>query len=190
MGPSLIPRLSEIHNNYLFNDYGSSFPIDHDDGSAYYRDSYNVFLYGGSKNLFGHSKTNDHQLFVYSDVQPGYGQPTCAGDFSDYNYDDQWHDNKCLLLSHNVPYYYSTCNNKNASEHTPPRNNIFYTPDGTVQFKCGSSTFTLAEWQAQGMDTGSTVSALPSINTIIGWAQQLLFLTDGKRVGTGFKWKE
>jgi len=192
MGPSLIPKLSEIHNNFLFNDYGSSFPIDHDDGSAFYRDSFNVFLYGGSKNLFGHSKTNDHQLFIYSDVQPGYGQPTCDGDFSgNGNYDDNWHDNKCLLLTHSTPYYWDSCNNKNVSQHTPPVANMFYTPTGNVTFVCNGQNFNLADWQSQGMDVGSTVQPLPKSETILTWARQLLFLTDGRRVQEEtFQWKE
>ena len=29
---------------------------DHDDGSCYYNDTYNVMIYGGYKNYLGHSK--------------------------------------------------------------------------------------------------------------------------------------
>ena len=43
--------------------------IQHDDGSSYYTDSYNVLVYGGSKNYLGHSKTAHHQLYLYPDGQ-------------------------------------------------------------------------------------------------------------------------
>ena len=71
-GPSLVPKTNRIHNNFLVNDYGSDMAVDHDDGSAYYLDSYNMFMYSGTKNYLGHSKVNDHQLFAYSDVRHTY----------------------------------------------------------------------------------------------------------------------
>ncbi|CAF5153289.1 unnamed protein product, partial [Rotaria sp. Silwood1] len=39
--PSLRQHNSYIHHNVLFNNYRSVWPIDHDDGSCYYEDSYN-----------------------------------------------------------------------------------------------------------------------------------------------------
>jgi hypothetical protein len=40
-GPTLRPLTNIIARNLLFNNYASVWPIDHDDGSAYYEDSYN-----------------------------------------------------------------------------------------------------------------------------------------------------
>ena len=37
----------------------------HDDGSCYYHDSYNVLLYGGAKNYLGHDKTAEHNLYLF-----------------------------------------------------------------------------------------------------------------------------
>ncbi|CAF1256144.1 unnamed protein product [Rotaria sp. Silwood1] len=39
--PSLWRHKSYIHHNTLFNNYNSSYPIDHDDGSCFYENSYN-----------------------------------------------------------------------------------------------------------------------------------------------------
>ena len=39
-------------------------PLDHDDGSRYYQDDYNLFLYGGFKNLFGNKKVAQNNLSV------------------------------------------------------------------------------------------------------------------------------
>jgi len=56
---------------------------------------------------------------------------------------------------------------------------------------CAMDNFNLADWQAQGMDVGSTVQPLPKSETILTWARQLLFLTDGRRVQEEtFQWKE
>ena len=41
VGPTLTPQTNVITRNLLFNNYNSVWPIDHDDGSAYYEDSYN-----------------------------------------------------------------------------------------------------------------------------------------------------
>jgi hypothetical protein len=49
--PQLQPKENVIYRNLLLNNYGSFYPIDHDDGSAFYHDHHNVLLYGGKKVL-------------------------------------------------------------------------------------------------------------------------------------------
>ena len=66
--PSLWQHTSYIHHNALFNNYRSVSPIDHDDGSCFYEDSYNFLVYGGKKNYLGHSKIDHHEIFVYADL--------------------------------------------------------------------------------------------------------------------------
>ncbi|CAF1688374.1 unnamed protein product, partial [Adineta ricciae] len=51
--PSLWQHYSYIHHNTIFNNYNSLWPIDHDDGSCFYEDSYNFMMYGGKKNYLG-----------------------------------------------------------------------------------------------------------------------------------------
>ena len=52
-------------------------------------------------------------------------------------------------------------------------NNRVYAPNASVVVNCGKS-MSFAEWQATGLDPGSTVSDMPSASTIIAWAAQLL----------------
>ena len=54
--PSLWQHDSYIHHNTIFGNYHSLWPIDHDDGSCFYEDSYNFLVYGGKKKLFGSFK--------------------------------------------------------------------------------------------------------------------------------------
>jgi hypothetical protein len=68
--PSLWQHQSYIDHNFLFTNYGSVWPIDHDDGSCFYEDSYSYLVYGGKKNYLGHSKTDHHEIYVYSDEDP------------------------------------------------------------------------------------------------------------------------
>ena len=68
------PRLSTIHHNMILCNYQCTWPIDHDDGSNHYLDSYNVLWYGGAKNFLGHDKHSMNNLYLYVDAQPYEGQ--------------------------------------------------------------------------------------------------------------------
>ena len=181
-GPSLVPKLNLIHNNFLIVDYGSLYAVDHDDGSAYYLDSYNFNVYSGTKNYLGHSKVNDHQLFVYADAIESDGRLHCQDDLSE-PYDENWQNNKCILLSHTTPYLFNYCDETKLKAISPHLNNAFYTSTGQLNFTCGSKSYTLEEWQkASGQEQGSTVARLPTVNTIISWGQQVMYLKNGKSV--------
>ena len=174
-GPSFIPKLNRIHHNFIVNDYGSDEPVDHDDGSAWYEDAYNLYMYGGTKNYLGHSKRNIGQLFVFADLHPGYGFPGCQNDFTDDNYDSAWSYNRCILLHEQVPYAISYCNPNNMSGVPPHVGNAIYTPNGHTVFQCGHSNLTLVEWQALGMDRNTTEAITPDVDTVIDWGRALLY---------------
>ena len=178
-GASVVPRMNVIHNNFLINDFGSDFTVDHDDGSSFYLDSYNMNMYSGSKNYLGHSKSNDHQLFVYSDVHPGYGFPGCYQTDSGEDYDEPWTNNQCILLSTNNPYSYSYCDVQHPELFPLHANNSFYSPDGTLNITCGSAHLTLPQWQALRQDRGSTVMKTPDVDTVIGWGKEVVFVKNG-----------
>ncbi len=59
---SLTPLVSNTTQNFIITNYYSRFPIDHDDGSCYYYDSYNFNVYGGFKDLMGHSVTAEKNI--------------------------------------------------------------------------------------------------------------------------------
>ena len=185
MLPLLLTRvllLAGALRSVLINDFGSDMTVDHDDGSAFYLDSYNFNMYSGTKNYLGHSKVNDHQLFVFSDLHPGYGFAGCECEFTDGNHDSAWTNNRCILLGQSVPYSISYCNANNVTDVPLHAGNTIYTPSGEAVFVCGKRNLTLAEWQGLGMDKGTTEAKTPSVETVIGWGRQVLFLQSGESV--------
>ena len=62
---SLVQATSYITRNLLFNTYNCVWPLDHDDGSSYWDDSYNVLIYGGAKNYLGEAKHAHDTLYIY-----------------------------------------------------------------------------------------------------------------------------
>ncbi len=44
------------------DNYGSIWPIDHDNGICFYGDSYSFIVYGSKKNLYGHLKTDHREI--------------------------------------------------------------------------------------------------------------------------------
>ena len=55
----------------VIGNYNSVWPIDHDDGSSYWADSYNFLAYGGYKNYLGHSKKAMRNVYAYPDKYAG-----------------------------------------------------------------------------------------------------------------------
>ena len=72
---SLNPALSNLTRDFFINNYHSMWPIDHDDGSCYYLDTYNYLVYGGYKNYLGHSKTVQNNVYVYPDAEHSIDTP-------------------------------------------------------------------------------------------------------------------
>ena len=180
--PSLWQHVSYIHHNTLFNNYRSVWPIDHDDGSCFYEDSYNFLVYGGKKNYLGHSKTDHHEIYVYSDASGGGFSGNCLNDYSPQRgssgWNETWIENTCTLYSSSVPYKIDNCDT--ASLFVPyTANNTIYIPAGTeVGFNCkvnGTDTrLTLKQWQSYGQDMSTIVETTPDVQTIIQWGRKML----------------
>lgn len=181
--PSLQQRESYIHHNVLFNNYRSVWPIDHDDGSCYYEDSYNFLVYGGKKNYLGHSKTDHHEIYVYSDLsEGGFGSNNCLNDYypvrGTSGWNETWIQNICTLYNSSVPYNIPNCDT--ASLYVPYlTNNKIYIPASTnATFFCkvnGTMTrLSLQQWQSYGLDFGTTVETVPDVYTIIEWGRKML----------------
>ncbi len=64
---SLLPKENFVTRCFIIGNYHSIWPIDHDDGSAYWADSFNFLTYGGWKNYLGHSKKAMQNVYVYPD---------------------------------------------------------------------------------------------------------------------------
>lgn len=181
--PSLWQHDSYIHHNVLFNNYHALWPIDHDDGSCFYEDSYNFQVYGGKKNYLGHSKKDHHEIYVYSDTNQGdFGSNMCLCDYApsrgSSGWNETWIQNTCVLYKSALPYNIGNCDTANLF--VPYlTNNTIYVPSGVnAVFPCqvnGKSVqLTLAQWQSYGVDAGTTVESAPDVHTVIDWGRKML----------------
>ena len=185
--PSLTPTESTINQNFILSNYHAKWPIDHDDGSCYYLDTYNFIVYGGFKNYLGHSKTVQDNIYVYPDAvtsldNPGLfsPEPFCAasdgatrGEFAS-GWGEVWSNNTCIIGSPNV-YRFSSCILDDPTGLMPlTADNRFYAPNKYVYFSCEGESLSLKEFQVLGYDLGSTVSELVDTETIVAWGKQVL----------------
>jgi hypothetical protein len=184
--PSLRQHQSYIHHNTLFNNYHSLWPIDHDDGSCFYEDSYNFQVYGGKKNYLGHSKIDHHEIYVYSDVNSGdFDSNVCLGDYAPTRgasgWNESWIENVCVLYRNPVPYKIGNCDTANLYVPYMANNRIYIPSSMQVAFICetnGTSVeLSLKQWQSYGVDIGTTVQSAPDVHTVIDWGRQMLQTT-------------
>jgi hypothetical protein len=140
-------------------------------------------VYGGKKNYLGHSKTDHHEIYVYSDANSGVlSNSVCLGDYNPQHgvsgWNETWVQNTCTLYNTSVPYNIGNCNT--ASLLVPYlANNTIYIPSGTeVAFICKvngtHARLNLQQWQSYGLDIGTTVAFTPDIQTIIQWGHEML----------------
>ena len=190
--PSLIQDQSNMTRNFFISNYHSTWPIDHDDGSCYYYDTYNYLVYGGYKNYLGHSKIVKYNIYVYPDAAlasysgniggvPIY--PYCATHDGattrthPSGWGEIWTNNTCIIGNPNI-YKFGACvqtiDNHNLIPFTA--NNTFYALDEYVYIKCGKEELSLFEFQLLGYDRGSIVNDLVDSDTIVGWGRKLLGL--------------
>ena len=181
--PSLIQAQSNLTRNFIINNYNGNWPIDHDDGSCYYYDTYNLLVYGGFKNLFGHSKIVKYNIYVYPDVEPSTSKPYCCNSFGTSatvlpsGWGEVWANNTCIIGNPDI-YSFSSCtplgNNTGVIPFTA--NNTFYAPGEYVYVKCGDEKLSLFEFQLLGYDVGSEVYDPVDYDTIVEWGRKLLGL--------------
>lgn len=189
--PSLNPAPSNLTMNFLINNYHSTWPIDHDDGSCYYIDRYNYLVYGGYKNYLGHTKIVKSNYYIYPDAshsleskpQAFFSKPFCANSDGSSNtvlpsgWGEVWVNNTCIIGNPNV-YDFGSCNPNQSLTGIVPltANNTFYAPNHYIYIKCGEGNFSLAEYQKLGYDIGSQVFDPVDTDTIISWGRKLFGL--------------
>jgi hypothetical protein len=181
--PSLWQHETYTHHNTLFNNYRSVWPIDHDDGSCFYEDSYNFQVYGGKKNYLGHSKTDHHEIYVYSDANSGaFGSNACLGDTAptrgSSGWNETWIQNICTLYNKSQPYLIDRCDTADLFIPYVANNKIYIPPGTEVVFTCKVNgtiaKLTLEQWQSYGLDVNTTVQTVPDVQTIIQWGREML----------------
>ena len=186
--PSLTPAQSNMTRNFIISNYHSTWPIDHDDGSCYYYDTYNYLVYGGYKNYLGHSKVVKYNYYIYPDgdtsretVGAFLYLPYCAN--SDgasrgsraSGWGEVWVNNTCIIGNPNI-YQFGSCTPTGNNTGLVPftANNTFYAPNKDIYIKCGNVKWSLAQFQEEGYDIGSTVNDPVSYDTIVEWGRKLL----------------
>ena len=190
MNPSLLIAQSTITRSFVINNYHSTWPLDHDDGTCYYFDTYNFLVYGGFKNYLGHSKVVEKNVYIYPDadhISDKLGvyvsfpycitnlNPSRTGDFQS-GWGEVWANNICVVGNPNV-YYFVECDPIDPEDLIPfTANNKFYAPNEYIYIRCGDKNLTLEEFQNVGYDIGSTVEGPVDATTIIKWGKELFDL--------------
>lgn len=198
--PSTIPAWNDVHHNFIVANYAADGGcLDNDDGSSYYRIHHNFCVFGGHKSDFdGNRKISDHNLHIYPSV---YGV-TClnigAQDLPPKGFAEGYTNNKCVLQDAGAPYLNiggGLSPDTLASQDDVPGcldggraielfkdglelgGNTVYVPGGTPTVKCGGKSLSAQAFRDKGYDPTLTVSAdMPSVATMIGWAQELIGL--------------
>ena len=185
--PSLTPAESNITRNFIISNYHSTFPLDHDDGSCYYLDTYNFMVYGGFKNYLGHSKIVQNNVYVYPDANHSslsigkfFSKPFCAvshganSDDTTSGWGEKWTNNTCIIGNPDV-YQFGSCKLNEKDGLIPfTAYNRFYAPNKHIYIVCQNKHLSLQEFQKQGYDIGSTVEDPVDTATIIKWGKDLL----------------
>ena len=186
--PSLIQAQSNITLNFFINNYHSTWPVDHDDGSCYYYDTYNYFTYGGYKNYLGHSKVVEYNYYIYPDAVHSVEKvgsflvfPFCANSNGastttlPSGWGEVWVNNTCIIGNPNI-YDFGSCTPTGSNTGLIPftANNSFYAPNKDIYIKCGSVEWSLEQFQKEGYDIGSHVYDPVSYDTIVEWGRKLL----------------
>ena len=134
----------------------------------------------------GHSKTDEHELYIYPDTKDAQGVGVCIADQAPQpgssGWGEVWTNNRCLLYSSPVVYNIWYCDVDNLF--TPLlANNTIYAPVGAglnATFVCGRNgsdvELSLEEWQAYGEDLGTKVLPAPEVSEIAQWIRDMLIV--------------
>ena len=167
--PTIYKKNDTIAYNFVLANYHSSMAIDNDDGSAYYDTHDNVFISASSGAAYGGSSLKSdfggHDNFHHANVDlfwnDGYGIcPQIEG------HADGYYDNY-LYLAKDGNYGSGACA---APGKTIVGGNTIWSPTGAIT-ECGQ---TLAQWQAQGNDAGTTASAYPADSVVLAQVKKTL----------------
>ncbi len=182
--PHLYPATTHISSNFFINNYHSTWPIDHDDGSNNFVDSLNFLPWGGAKNYLGFDKHFIGNFYLYPDASmPTSGLASRTG-FSPYCYGsageaafgpglrDSWVNETCVAGTMGAVYQLSCDSSAPQNGYVPVlANNTFYLDAGSYSFTACGATWDLPTAQAHGFDVGTTVLATPNTAGILALAQ-------------------
>ena len=185
------PGWNTIRKNFMLNGYAAHANLDHDDGGRRYADEDNLLAYGTMENHDGTDKLYRGNLVVFPGVvgHSQYGKP-CFEDTPDSENSGRLKANNtliantCWLSSDDATVLANMCNVSESLATTVSVRSYrqaFFTPSGAAGWKvrcnCAPTpgspktcqghqaskafNYSLQQWQAGGVDVGSTVAPLP-----------------------------
>jgi hypothetical protein len=158
--PSMTMAWRELHHNFFIDNYSPQENVDNDDGSEYYHTHENFLVYGnnGEKTDFG-GHDNHHFGNIYA-----YAGKALAVTGTLEGHESYFYGNKVVLTGYDIGS--PQC----SAPQTQMHDNQYFSNNQSLTM-CKT---TWADAQSEGMDKGSTVSAIPTDETILGWATELL----------------
>jgi hypothetical protein len=149
------------------------------DGSSFYDDHDNFFVYGGHKSDFdGHRKQSFNNILAFANV---YGSK-CVGignaPHASPNpfFAEGFFNNTCILANTGDPYLQigDCVADATLANRVVLGGNKIMSPGGTAaSISCGK-TYSFNDWIALGLDVGTTLSDVPASADIITMARNLL----------------
>lgn len=161
-----------IHHNFFIDNYSPQENVDNDDGSAYFKTHDNFLVYGGTgqKNDYGgHDSHHFDNIYAYVGRALGICEQL-------EGHEDLFVNNKVVMTGEKLGGFKCQGAGK-----TILHGNNYFTPTGNV-IECDMN---LTDWQRHGNDVNSTVSKLPSDDTILSWARSLLKMEKKSSIGHG-----
>lgn len=200
--PSFDPVPRTIRSNFIFANYGASQGVDNDDGSSWHHIHNNVWYasQGFKMDYGGHDSVYEDNLIL--------SYPYDAQECFDFAHFLEGHGhvarrNRCLIgLGHKmgsgcgdpscaVPFpetkdaneligtYYSPCGDTKLHLES----NEYYTPDGKAMIQFEDGLFSLEDVKKKcKLENSSTSDTLPDEETMIGWASQVLGMTESSKI--------
>lgn len=161
---------SFIHHNFIINNYHSTWPIDHDDGSHNYTDSENVLVYGGYKQYLGHGLKSMKNLYLYADVNPDNNNllsyPYCGtshgADDGVSGYDDVYYNNTCVLSGNSLFDFSFSGKMNNTVPYLDV--NTYYTKNAEYVVNSNGNKLNFKEMREKGFDINSVVKDVSSLS--------------------------
>eukprot|EP00462_Mataza_sp_D1_P009108 CAMPEP_0175150124 /NCGR_PEP_ID=MMETSP0087-20121206/17670_1 /TAXON_ID=136419 /ORGANISM="Unknown Unknown, Strain D1" /LENGTH=775 /DNA_ID=CAMNT_0016435983 /DNA_START=250 /DNA_END=2577 /DNA_ORIENTATION=- len=193
---SLVPAYNVIAHNFIVSNYGAGFGVDNDDTSSYYLIYSNFFYLGGGVKC----DYSGHEKRFYNNIMLAQGGGAACHHTCAYakGYTDYCYNNTIVQAKKSTPGQLVDpfsiiwfCDPTNVSRVIPDYDNAMlpvihsnriFNADGKASVTCGyygpdsRTRVPLETFMAAGLMQNTTVSKLPSDDTVISWAAEMLGL--------------